>query len=106
MYSARSGSGLKRDRKAKIGSLNLKGAQSPKGKISDVLEEVLKRLYVLRNQIVHGGTTFAEGRGRSQVKDGYRIMEALMPPILNIMEEDIRKTPDSRYSTTIRITTS
>lgn len=66
------------------------------GKISDVLEEVLKRLYVLRNQIVHGGTTFAEGLGRSQVKDGYRIMEALMPPILNIMEEDIRKTPDSR----------
>ena len=65
------------------------------GKISYVLEEVLKRLYVLRNQIVHGGTTFAEGLGRSQVKDGYRIMEALMPPILNIMEEDIRKTPDS-----------
>lgn len=65
------------------------------GNIPNVLEEVLKRLYVLRNQIVHGGTTFAEGLGRSQVKDGYRIMEALMPPIFKIMEEDIRKTPDS-----------
>ena len=60
-----------------------------------VLEEVLKRLYVLRNQIVHGGTTFKTGWGQEQIKDGSRIMEALMPEILKIMQDDIDKNPDS-----------
>ena len=66
-----------------------------RGNVREVLEEVLKRLYVLRNQIVHGGTTFAVGKGRDQIKDGSRIMESLMRPILEIMQDDIDKHPDS-----------
>ena len=62
---------------------------------SSVLEEVLARLYVLRNQIVHGGTTFAEGWGRGQVRDGRRIMETLMPLVLQIMQDDINKNSAS-----------
>ena len=63
--------------------------------VCSVLEEVLKRLYVLRNQIIHGGTTFKTGWGQEQIKDGSRIMEALMPEILKIMQDDIAKNPDS-----------
>ena len=63
--------------------------------VSRVLEEVLARLYILRNQIIHGGTTFAEGWGRDQLRDGRRIMETIMPLILQIMQNDIDKNPDS-----------
>lgn len=63
--------------------------------VSSVLEEVLARLYILRNQIIHGGTTFAEGWGRDQIKDGSRIMAVLMPEILEIMQDDINKNPES-----------
>ncbi len=63
--------------------------------VPGVLEEVLERLYQLRNQIIHGGTTFAVGKGRDQIEDGSRIMEALMPEILKIMQADIEKDRDS-----------
>ena len=46
--------------------------------------------------MIHGGTTFDKGWGRDQIRDGNRIMEALMPEILKIMEDDIKKNPDSR----------
>lgn len=67
-----------------------------KDNVRVVLEEVLKRLYVLRNQIIHGGTTFAEGWGRDQIRDGSRTMEALMPEILKIMQDDIDKNRASK----------
>ena len=57
--------------------------------VSGVLEEVLSRLYVLRNQIFHGGKTFDKSLGQEQVRDGSRIMEALVPLILQIMQDDI-----------------
>ncbi len=63
--------------------------------VPGVLEEVLERLYQLRKQIIHGGTTFAVGKGRDQVRDGSKIMEALMPEILKIMQADIDKNRDS-----------
>ena len=63
--------------------------------IHSVLVEIFYRLYTLRNQVFHGGTTFAEGWGQSQLRDGSRIMESLVPIILNIMETDIDKNPDS-----------
>ncbi len=64
------------------------------GDVHGVLSIVFDRLYVLRNQILHGGATFAKGWGRGHVKDGSRIMAALAPAIFAIMEEDIRKNPD------------
>ena len=65
------------------------------GNVDRVLEIVFRRLYVLRNQIFHGGTTFAEGWGRDQVRDGSRIMAALVPTILDIMRADIATNPDT-----------
>ena len=63
--------------------------------VHGVLREVFQRLYVLRNQLFHGGATFAAGWGRSQVRDGSRIMASLVPEILMIMQTDIEKNPDS-----------
>lgn len=71
---------------------NLKLAKSD---VHGVLMEVFMRLYVLRNQIFHGGATFASGWGRDQVRDGSRIMAALVPEILRIMQADIEANPDS-----------
>ena len=66
-----------------------------KGDIHTVLRAVFARLYVLRNQLFHGGATFATGWGRSQVRDGSRIMASLVPEILKIMQTDIERNPDS-----------
>ena len=63
--------------------------------VSLVLKEVLARLYLLRNQIIHGGTTFSQGWGRNQLRDGRCIMETIMPLILQIMQDDIDEIPDS-----------
>ena len=66
-----------------------------RGDIHTVLREVFSRLYVLRNQLFHGGATFATGWGRSQVRDGSRIMASLIPEILKIMQTDIEQNPDA-----------
>lgn len=60
-----------------------------------VLREVFLRLYTLRNQLFHGGATYATGWGGDQVRDGARLMEALLPVILEIMRADIETNPDS-----------
>ncbi len=71
------------------------------GDIVSSLREVFMRLYTLRNQIFHGGATFAggwegeRGWGEEQIRDGSRIMAALVPIILKIMEDDIKKDPSS-----------
>ena len=66
-----------------------------RGDAHSVLSEVFMRLYVLRNQIFHGGTTFAVGLGREQIRDGTNIMASLVPAILEIMREDIAGNPGS-----------
>lgn len=50
-----------------------------------VLGIVFDRLYVLRNQLVHGGATWASQINRDQVKDGTRILMSLVPVILDLM---------------------
>ena len=64
--------------------------------VHHVLTELFMRLYTLRNQLIHGGATFATGWGQDQVRDGSRIMESLVPSILEIMRADIERKPDSR----------
>ena len=63
--------------------------------ISTVLSVVFDRLYTLRNQIFHGGTTHPSGFGLDQIRDGSRIMASLVPAILDIMRQDIDANPDS-----------
>lgn len=52
-----------------------------------VLSIVADRLYVLRNQIVHGGATWNSGANRAQVKDAAAILGTLMPVIVGLMME-------------------
>lgn len=63
--------------------------------VSTVLSVVFDRLYALRNQIFHGGTTYPSGFGRDQIRDGSRIMASLVPAILDIMRHEIDGNPGS-----------
>ena len=81
-----------------------KGFESNREKIRIALEErnvlvvfseVFRRLYELRNQVFHGGVTFADGWGQTQLRDGTRIMADIVPVILDIMQADIDANPAS-----------
>ncbi|KZC42349.1 hypothetical protein RHOFW510R12_02920 [Rhodanobacter sp. FW510-R12] len=50
-----------------------------------LLSIVLDRLYVLRNQLVHGGATWGGKTNRAQVKDGASILGTLVPIMLEVM---------------------
>lgn len=52
-----------------------------------VLSIVLARLYVLRNQIMHGGATWNSDVNRSQVRDCANLLGKLVPVIIEIMLE-------------------
>lgn len=58
------------------------------GKVVDLLEVVLDRLYTLRNQLVHGGATYKSEVNRSQVMDGKNILSMLVPLIIEIMMDN------------------
>ncbi len=61
-------------------------------KVDGLLHIILDRLYVLRNQLFHGGATFRSKVNRQQVKDGTAILSMLLPILINIImdhqEED------------------
>ncbi|MYC06999.1 MAG: hypothetical protein F4X57_07485 [Chloroflexi bacterium] len=63
--------------------------------VGTVLRLVFNRLYTLRNQVFHGGTTYAVGVGRGQIQDGAILMSILVPAILDVMRCDIAMNPDS-----------
>lgn len=52
-----------------------------------VLSIVFDRLYVLRNQLVHGGATWNSRLNRAQVKDGAAILGKLTFAIVDLMLE-------------------
>lgn len=58
---------------------------------SSVLLVLFDRLYTLRNQMIHGGATYGSSANRYQLKDACRILEALQPVILMIMQENADK---------------
>jgi len=55
------------------------------GRTDRVLSVVFDRLYVLRNQLVHGGATWNSRVNRAQVRDGANILAALVPLMIEIM---------------------
>ena len=55
---------------------------------SVVLSIVFDRLYVLRNQLVHGGATWNSTANRSQLRDGVAILSCLLPIFIDIMMEN------------------
>ena len=46
---------------------------------TEVLSYVFDRLYVLRNQLLHGSSTWHGRLNRPQLKDGNKIMKDLVP---------------------------
>jgi hypothetical protein len=52
-----------------------------------ILGIVLDRLYVLRNQLIHGGSTYESYVNREQVRDGKRLLMELLPLIITLMME-------------------
>ena len=53
-----------------------------------VLTILFRRLYTLRNQLVHGGATWGSKLNRYSVESGARIMEDLLPIFLRVMREN------------------
>ena len=50
-----------------------------------ILCTLFDRLYVLRNQLLHGGATWNSSVNRAQVSDGASIMYFLTPIFINLM---------------------
>lgn len=55
------------------------------GETATVAGVVVDRLYVLRNQLVHGGATHGSRVNRQQVKDGVALLEQLVPLVIDLM---------------------
>jgi len=55
------------------------------GDTASVLAIVFDRLYVLRNQLVHGGATWNSKVNRAQVRDGVSLMGSLVPIVIDLM---------------------
>ena len=53
--------------------------------VAGLLEILLDRLYVLRNQLIHGGATYQSSINRKTIRDGCRILQFLVPVIIEIM---------------------
>ena len=53
-----------------------------------VLSLLFDRLYVLRNQLVHGGSTWNSIVNRDQVRDGTAILSFLVPVFVDVMMEN------------------
>jgi hypothetical protein len=53
-----------------------------------LLQIVLSRLYVLRNQMLHGLATWNGKVNRDQLRDGTAILERLVPIIIDLMMDD------------------
>ena len=50
--------------------------------VNEVLSVLFERLYVIRNQIVHGNATWNGGRNYDQLRDGANIMASLVPQLI------------------------
>ena len=53
-----------------------------------ILAVVFDRLYVLRNQLIHGGATWNSSVNRNQIRNGACIMGQLVPTIIHLMMEN------------------
>ena len=53
-----------------------------------VLQIVFDRLYVLRNQLIHGGATWNSMVNRQQVKDGVNLMNKFVPIVIELIIEN------------------
>ncbi|MFM1959129.1 MAG: hypothetical protein RL588_646 [Pseudomonadota bacterium] len=68
-------------------TLRLLGKQETR----EVLGPIFERLYVLRNQLVHGGATWNGRVNRDQVRDGAALLGRLLPAFIEIMMDHPRR---------------
>lgn len=59
-----------------------------------VLSILFDRLYVLRNQIIHGGATWDSSANRNQVRDGAALLGCLLPVFIDLMMDH----PDAEWA--------
>ena len=52
---------------------------------TQVLSIVFRRIYTLRNQIMHGGATWQGKINRSQLKDSVVLLKKIVPVMLELM---------------------
>lgn len=55
---------------------------------ASILSMLFDRLYVLRNQLVHGGATWNSSVNRDQLRDGAAILACLVPVMIDIMMDN------------------
>jgi hypothetical protein len=69
----------------------VRGPSTPSGhkKTKIVLGTLFDRLYVLHNQLVHGGATWGSKTNRQQVKDGARLFALLVPIYIDLTIENL-----------------
>lgn len=53
-----------------------------------ILSILFGRLYVLRNQLVHGGATWNSSANRNQVRDGAALLGCLLPLFIDLMMDN------------------
>lgn len=53
-----------------------------------ILSILFDRLYILRNQMVHGGATWNGSVNRNQVRDGATILAAVLPVFIDVMMDN------------------
>ena len=53
--------------------------------VPELLSIVLDRLFVLRNQLLHGGATYKSQVNREQVNDGAMLLGSLVPIMIEVM---------------------
>jgi hypothetical protein len=58
-----------------------------------VLSLLFDRLYVLRNQVMHGGATWGSKVNRDQLRDGAAILGSVVPVMLDLMMDE----PDGNW---------
>lgn len=59
-----------------------------------VLSILFDRLYVLRNQIIHGGATWDSSANRNQMRDGAALLGCLLPVFIDLMMDH----PDAEWT--------
>ena len=53
-----------------------------------ILSTLFDRLYVLRNQLIHGGATWNSSINRDQIRDGSQLLGFLLPVFLDLMMDN------------------
>ena len=54
----------------------------------ELIQLVMRRLYQMRNQLIHGGATYKSSVNRDQVRDSANLLGRLIPLIIEIMLEN------------------